>query len=447
MTSLEAPASSPRSPKPATPKAAKQQYAKAIREYKAKKTVIMKQAHYHELLDALTDEWDASTILADWASDFPGTPTPMKKWADIIATLCAIHNTDEEGRMATSNALQSRKHEQAFPFGIEVPTLQAKTNPEHHTATRSDTNNENCHRCGLDTTKYKHCPSDGQPHQNIALVQHREVETDDQSIRTFKTTLDTKMAKELRKMGSNLEQHAEALEAAGFDELSKLEGVTPENLIAWISPHAEGTFLPGDAMTIINTIRKEAKKKKEPEKEDSEFDVSMYPEMLKQNGPEVLINTLHRKLLIHNNDLEKKKLFELLENWIRMAWRQRIFLEETESNKDMWTLVQGILNQIRAIDLNRQGKPGTALLAQLHAKKKTDDLGQAAAAWDLRTKKTDPRIRNQDNYHKGQKTITCFNCGKAGHMARECRSKKAEKKDTGRPPPFPSTGASGRAGL
>ena len=443
MSSLE----SPRSPKPATPKAAKTRYAKAIQEYKVKKTEIMKQAQYHEILDALTEEWDASTILADWASDFPGTPTPEKKWADIIATLSAIHNTDEEGKKATSNALKSQKHGRAFPFGIEVPSLHTKTNPEHHTATRSDLNSENCNRCGLNTTKNRFCSSDGQLHQNAALVQRREAETDDQSIRSYKTTLDTKMAKELRKMGSNLEQHAEALEAAGFDELSKLEGVTPENLIAWISPHAEGTFLPGDAMTIINAIKKEAKKKKEPEKEDSEFDVSMYPEMLKQNGPEVLINTLHRKLLIHNNDSEKKKLFEMLEGWIRMAWRQKTFLEDTESNKDMWTLVQGNLNQIRAIDLNRQGKPGTALLAQLHAKKKIDDLGQAAAAWDLRTKKMDPRIQNQDNNHRGHKTITCFNCGKAGHMARECRSKKAEKKDTSRAPPFPSTGASGRAGL
>ena len=417
-----------------------------IRMYLAKKSDMAALPQYQELTDIITDEWDATTIVADWSTDFPGIQQPKRKWSDIILTLCAIHNASKDGKKATGEALKSKKEGGLqFPFGIDISPMHIKAGHDQDEHART-TLAESCRKCGLDTKQHKYCSIDGANHHDYDHPEmHHERDTSISPSKTMRTIHEPKITNALRQIGENLDRYAEAFEAAGFDSTSKLDGVSPENLIAWISPHVEGTLLPGDAMIIINAVRKDAKKKKDVDKEDSEYDVSTYPEILKRSGPEVLINTLYRKLGINNNDIEKKKLFGFLENWIRMVWRRKIFLENTDENQDMWILVQDILNQIRALDLSRQGKPGAALLAQMQAKKKNDELGAAVAAWDARTKKTEPR--NTPSSGSRNQKGPCYNCGRMGHTARECRSKKDEKKEKGKPGTFPSNGAPGRAGL
>ena len=353
----------------------------------------------------------------------------------------------------------------------------------HQTETTGDAI---CARCGKETKIYAFCPVDGRRHpteptgdvtvtpdlmsgykrhdekrlheattnpdpehgrerRNGTKTHSKEDDLDDTTYWGYRHDgEDEKLMQMLREIGGGAERYADALVRCGFSDLGRLDGINPDNLLSWMSPFVDMT--PGDAVAIAKATKRQVEKKKSEPNPENPFDVRNFPGKLGKTGPDEITNTMHRILNIGFGSPEKKKLFVLFENWLAMLDKS-VKAGRSDDREDLLKHGQELVNSIRALNMNAQGKPGTAILAQVEAKAAKDDFGAAVATWDARGSKT---FNKRGGFGQGGKRFggSCFACGKPGHRQAECRSRNGKGGEGGKHNSFsrPSQGTSGRAG-
>ena len=416
------------------------------------KDKLKTSTEYLRLHEIMADRWHLATIFEDWTSDFPGTVKPFRSWKDVISSLVEMYLEGGAKAEKVCTAFAEGPEDTPFPFGIELKNFMGEDRP--NTTRQSFQDLPFCSKCGKDIETVAFCAADGRRHARGASHETTRHGETDERIKEFEDDgsnswaqgggeISEEMIRLLKKVGGGATRYADALEKCGFMEPSRLEGVNPENLLGWVEKHMDMT--PGDAVAIVGAAKKQGESKKKMANPDNAFDVRNFAEKLKKAGPDEILNTLHRVLLIGAGNPEKKRLFALFEHWLKILDRT-VKAGRQEEKEDMINHGQEIINSIRALNANSLGKPGTALLAQVEAKVVKDDFGAAMANWETRgARKTD----RGDGFRNGTRKFTgaCFGCGKQGHRQSDCRNGKSRSFDNkkgqiqNRPSPRTSGGA------
>ena len=426
--------------------------------------VLTKTQEYTRLHTIMADKWNLTTIFEDWEKDFPSTIKPARSWKAMITSLVNMFLEGGDATKAVQTAFSEGPEDTPFPFGVDLDRIGMTQTPDLDRIRRTQIPTRMkettkgmpfCTKCGKDTRSGGVCAFDGKRHEGTTP----DMTGDDERIPTRRlcddnisttTTIpdgstDDRLATFLQKVGGQVMRYADALERCGFSDPNRLEGVSADNLLGWVARYEDMT--PGDAVAITKAAKKVTEKRKDVANPDNEFDARNFPDKLKKAGPCMIVNTMYRMMTIGSGGVEKKRLFTLFEHWLKIL-DKAVKAGKQDGHEELIGHGQEIINSIRAIDANAQGKPGSAILAQVEARTVKDEFGAAVATWEAKGPR---RIdRHGPNATTGKRFMgTCFGCGKQGHRQSECRNarNKGEFQKRKLPQQFPSQRASGGAGL
>jgi len=225
------------------------------------------------------------------------------------------------------------------------------------------------------------------------------------------------MKKFLREL--RLEHLYEHLTKAGFDDPLKSlrKNIEAKDLMGFLP---KDSILPGEAIALISAAQdmEEGDANATTPPSFSEWHAATFLQELANTSRITLETTLHHRLRMDRADEEKKRHWRSLMAWLTLV-EQIMQTRDPDNESEVMEVGQTILNLIREHDANARygGEVGTRIGKQIEAKDRGDDF-------EISLAKAVGRKR-VDNRSKEGFEGTCFNCGRKGHRAAQCRQPKA----------------------